>query len=62
MHECYAMQILEKQRKQKQQRRMVTKGRAMKHKDYVRKTQLDWAFCIQNFLDAPWALEFYLTL
>ena len=41
MHECYAMQILEKQRKQKQQRRMVTKGRAMKHKDYVRKTQLD---------------------
>ena len=41
MHECYAMQILEKQRKQKQQRRMVTQGRAMKHKDYVRKTQLD---------------------
>ena len=33
MHECYAMQILEKQRKQKQQRRMVTKSRAMKHKD-----------------------------
>ena len=34
MHECYAMQILEKQRDQKQQRRMVTKSRAMKHKDH----------------------------
>ena len=41
MHECYAMQILEKQRKQKQQRKMVTNSKAMKHKDYVKKTQLD---------------------
>ena len=41
MHECYAMQILEKQRKQKQQRTMVTKSRAIKHKDHVRKIQLD---------------------
>ena len=41
MHKYYTMQILEKKRKQKQQRRMVTKGRAMKHKDYVKKTQLD---------------------
>ena len=41
MHECYAMQILEKQREQKQQREMVTKSRTMKHKDHVRKTQLD---------------------
>ena len=32
MHECYAMQILETQKKQNQ-RTMVTKGRAMKHKD-----------------------------
>ena len=32
MHECYAMQILEKKKKQNQ-RTMVTKGRAMKHKD-----------------------------
>ena len=38
MYECYAMQILENQRKQKQQRRMVTKSRAMKDKDHVRKT------------------------
>ena len=55
MHECYAMQILEKQKnKQKQnQRTMVTKGRAMKHKDHVRKTQLGRVFYIQNFLDAP---------
>ena len=30
MHECYAMQILEKQR---QQRTMVTKSRVMKHKN-----------------------------
>ena len=41
MHECYAMQILEKQRKQEQQRRIVTISRAMKHDDHVRKTQLD---------------------
>ena len=37
MHECYAMQILEKKKqkkkKKKKQRTMVTKGRTMKHKD-----------------------------
>ena len=32
MHECYAMQILET-KKNKNQKIMVTKGRAMKHKD-----------------------------
>ena len=60
MHECYAMQILEKKKK-KNQRTMVTKGRAMKYKDHVRKTQLGRVFCIQNLLDAPWALEFLFT-
>ena len=34
MQECYAVQILEKRGKQKQQRRMVTKSRVMKHKDH----------------------------
>ena len=63
MHECYAMQILEtKKKKNKNQRTMVTKGKAMKHKDHVRKTQLDQVFCIQNLLDAPRALEFAFTL
>ena len=61
MCECYAMQILGTKKK-KQQRKNVTKSRAMKHKDHVRKTQLDWAFCIQNFLDEPQALEFLFTL
>ena len=61
MHECYAMQILEKKKKKQDQRIMVTKGRAMKHKDHVRKTQLGRVFCIQNFLDAPRALEFLFT-
>ena len=51
-----------KQRKQKQQRRIVTKNRKMKHKDHVRKTQLDQAFCIQNFLDATFALELLFIL
>ena len=60
MHECYAMQILET-KKTKNQRTMVTKNITMKHKDHVRKTQLDWAFCIQNFLDTPRALEFLFT-
>ena len=41
MHECNAMQILEtKEKKHKKQRTMVTKDKAMKHKDHVRKTQL----------------------
>ena len=38
---------------QQEQRTMVTKSRAMKHKDHVRKTQLGRVFCIQNLLDAP---------
>ena len=38
MYECYAIQILETKKKRKQQRRMVTKNREMKYKDYVRKT------------------------
>ena len=65
MHECNAMQLLEteeKNTKTKEQRTMVTKEKAMKHKDHVRKTQLVWVFCIQNFLDAPQALEFLFTL
>ena len=65
MHECYAMQLLEtngKTQKTKEQRTMVTKGKAMKYKDHVRKTQLDRVFCIQNLLDASRALEFVFTL
>ena len=60
MHECYAMQILEKKKKKK--RTMVTKGKTIKHKNHVRKTQLDRVFCIQNLLDAPQASEFVFTL
>ena len=46
MYECYAIQILEtkktkEKKKTKKQREIVTKSRAMKHKDHVRKTQLD---------------------
>ena len=41
---------------------MVTKRRAMKHKDHVKKTQFDLAFYIKNFSDAPRALEFLFTL
>ena len=41
MHECYAMQILETKKTKKNQRTVLKKSRAMKHKDYVRKTQLD---------------------
>ena len=39
MHECNAMQILEiKEKKHKNQRTMVTKDKAMKHKDQENKT------------------------
>ena len=62
MHECYAMQILETKRKKKKPKNYGHKGKAMKHKDHVRKTQLDQVFCIQNLLDAPRALEFVFTL
>ena len=62
MHEYYVMQILKKTKRTKQQRGMVTKNRMMKYKDHVRKTQLDRAFCIQNFLDATLALELLFIL
>ena len=51
-----------KKKKQKQQRGMITKNRMKKHKNHVRKTQLDRAFCIQNFLDASQALELFFKL
>ena len=38
MHEYYAMQILVTTKKYKNQKTMVTKGKAMKHKDHIRKT------------------------
>ena len=41
MHKCYAMQILKTQRNQNSKRRIVTKIIEMKHKEHVRKTQLD---------------------
>ena len=40
-----------KQKTKQNQGTMITKGRAMKHKDHVRKTQLVRVFCIQNLLD-----------
>ena len=42
MHECNAMQILEKKKKKKTQKPKNNghKGKAMKHKDHIRKTQL----------------------
>ena len=57
------MQCKSEKTKQKNQnqRTMVTKGRTMKHKDHVKKTQLVRVFCIQNLLDAPSALEFLFT-
>ena len=65
MHECNAMQLLEtknEKHKNQESKNNGYKGKAMKHKDHVRKTQLVCVFCIQNFLDAPQALEFVLTL
>ena len=40
MHECNAMQILETKRKTQKPKNDDHKGKAMKHKDHVRKTQL----------------------
>ena len=51
-----------KKQKTKNKRTVVTKGKAMKHKDHVKKTQLNRVFCIQNLLDAPQALELVFTL
>ena len=59
---CNANIRRKQKKKEKQQRGMVTKNREMKYKDYVRKTQLDQAFCIQNFLDATLALELLFIL
>ena len=41
---------------------MVTKNRDMKHMDHIRKTQLDKAFHIQNFLGAIIVLELLFIL
>ena len=62
MNECYAMQILEENKESKTTRGMVTKNREIKHKDHVRKTQLDQSFCIQNLLDATIVLELLFIL
>ena len=51
-----------KKKKEKKKRTMFTKGKAMKHKDHFRKTQLDRVFCIQNLLDAPRVFEFVFIL
>ena len=59
---CNANPREKKKKKQKQQRGMVIKNKEMKYKDHVRKTQLDWTFCIQNFLDATLALELLFIL
>ena len=61
MHECNAMQIL-KTKRNKTSRKEVTKDFEMKHKDHVKKTQVDWAFCIQNFLDVTLVLELLFIL
>ena len=53
---------IKKKKRTKQQRRMVTKSRTIKHKDHVRKTQLDQSFCIQNLLDATLVLELLFIL
>ena len=66
MHECNAMQHLETKEKKNKNQRTKNNGhkgkKTMKHKDHVRKTQLVLVFYIQNFLDAPRALEFVFTL
>ena len=62
MNECYVMQILEENKESKTIRGMVTKNIEIKHKDHVRKIQLDRAFCIQNFLNATLALELLFIL
>ena len=40
MHECNAMQLLETREKKHKNQRTKNNGHKMKHKDYVRKTQL----------------------
>ena len=62
MHECNAMQILNAKENKNIKEKKVTKDFEMKHKDHVRKTQLDWAFCIHNLLDATLILELLFIL
>ena len=66
MHECNAMQLLKTKKKRKHKNQETKnnghKGKTMKHKDHIRKTQLVCVFGIQNLLDAPRALEFVFTL
>ena len=59
MHECYAMQILETE-KTKKKKTMVTKNNN-EAKGPCQKDSIRLSLCIQNFLDAPRALEFLFT-
>ena len=52
----------QRKKKKKKSGGMVTKNREMKHRDQVGKTQLDRAFCIQNYLDATLTLELLFIL
>ena len=56
------MQILNAKENKNIKEKKVTKDFEMKHKDHVRKTQLDWAFCIHNLLDATLILELLFIL
>ena len=60
--QCKSKKKKKKQQQQQQQRRMVTKNREIKHNDHDKKTQLDRAFCIQNFLNATFTLELLFIL
>ena len=61
MHECNTMQIL-KTKENKKEKKMVINDIEMKRNGYIRKTQLDRAFYIHNFLDATLVLELLFRL
>ena len=62
MHECNAMQILETKKKNTKTKEQWSQKKSNEAQGPCQKDLVVSVFCIQNFLDAPRALEFVFTL
>ena len=62
MHECNAMQILETKKKNTKTKEQWSQRKSNEAQGPYQKDSVSLSLCIQNFLDAPRALEFVFTL
>ena len=62
MHECNVMQILETKKKNIKTKEQWSQRKSNEAQGPCQKDSVSLSLCIQNFLDAPRALESVLTL